>query len=522
MKVITNKSISSRSGTRRVGGATTPAAFTRGHVERMRALLQVAMNHPWTFASVDSVARSVVAPGWDIVPVPRYDRGATEIQRKRLEEFFEYSTRTWSNIKDYQSFEDKLHWTISSRRLIGSAGWEIVRNGAGKPIGFDILPGVVVPNTDTRGKLLSPAFTFFPWDVNDAVTYERDEIVYFANTGLSGVPFGESIYISLLNSSLPSDMFASVAYRSMFENVSAPYNGIWEVDPAVSDTDFDMFLALLEERYTGAANFGRNPLVIRGAVNYKPVTSRTKEDAPYLEGRNYNRSELSAVTGVDGNKMGVTENTNKSNMRETQREFLANVVKYTASVMESDIYYQVCSRLFGIDGWMLKLREPGVSTPIEQASIDMRNLQFGVFSPNEIRKQHGFDPRPGGDIYYTPGNMSNNNQNAQGEPANDRESSTKVRDNNPEPKTPPERTPRSDDVQISNSVDGIIADLRRWKKIKLEELDRKRTPKVFNSTEIPDKLLKDIRLLLEDESCGFDETKIIFDTAIQECRERIK
>ena len=68
-EVITNKSISSRSGTRRVG-ATTPAAFTRGHVERMRALLQVAMNHPWTFASVDSVARSVVAPGWDIVPVP--------------------------------------------------------------------------------------------------------------------------------------------------------------------------------------------------------------------------------------------------------------------------------------------------------------------------------------------------------------------------------------------------------------------------------------------------------------------
>ena len=77
----------------------------------------------------------------------------------------------------------------------------------------DILPGVVVPNTDTRKTAFSRIHVF-PWDVNDTATYERDEIVYFANTGLSGVPFGESIYTSISNSSLPSDMFASVAYRA--------------------------------------------------------------------------------------------------------------------------------------------------------------------------------------------------------------------------------------------------------------------------------------------------------------------
>ena len=91
--------------------------------------------------------------------------------------------------------------------------------------------------------------------------------------------------------------------------------------------------------------------------------------------------ELSAVTGVDGNKMGVTENTNKSNMRETQREFLANVVKYNGERygkrhllpgMQSPIWYR------RVDA---KVAEPGSFYPIEQVSIDMRNLQFGVFRP---------------------------------------------------------------------------------------------------------------------------------------------
>jgi len=481
----------------------------------MKTILEIALNHPWTYASVDSVARSVVSPGWDIVPVKRYQRGATEIQRKKLESFFEYSARDWNNIKDFQSFEDKMYWTIASRRLIGSAAWEIIRNSAGVPIGFDVLAGVTVPLTDNTGKFLSPAFEFHPWHSNDIVSYERDEIIYFCELGISGSPFGESVYTSLLNSSLPSDMFASVAYRSMFENTNAPYNGVWEVDAAVSDEDFDMFLALLEERYTGPTNFGRNPLVIRGGVNYKPVTSRTREDAPYLEGRSYNRSELSAVTGVDGNKMGVSDDANKSNIRETQREFQTNVTVPTAKKIEADVYYQVCSRLFGYEGWMFKFRQAGSTTPLEQASIDMRNLQFGIYSPNEVRAQHGDDPRKGGDIYYVPGN-SQSRENSDGESANGRATSTKPSEGHEEPKTPPARPPRDDDAKIK-AIDAV-SDLRKWKKITLEYMDGKRSKKQFTSGKIPTEIVAAIESMLSEHEGDFDFIKSVFDTAIEAFR----
>lgn len=495
----------------------TRKAEERERASFLRLLRDASRTHPWTFATVEAVARSVIGSGWQYIPVEGQESSATQKSLKQLVNFFEFRTRRWDNIKDFISLPDKMSQTIASYRLYGHAAWEIVRNANGLPIGFDVLSGVVIPLVDKNGYFKSPAFKLIPWDEkDDAIYYEVDEIVYFQNPGISGTIGGESMYEALSSTSLPADIYASVAYREIFKNSNAPYNGVWELDPSVSDEDFDAFAELLQSRYSGAGNFGRNPLVVRGTAKFNSYASRSKEDAPYLEGRAFNREEYYAVTGVDGNKLGISEEANKSNIRETRREFHENVLRPIFKKLEDSIYYQVNVRLFGAYGWRLQFNQPDITTALERTTMNMRDAQLGFYTINEIRERNGDKPREGGDFVYIPKNMALMYEDGTYfDPSN-----SNIGDDLPDDEAGDD-TPNADDVRAPRDEENpdtmnALKELRLWRKYHLKALDGKKPMKDFITNSIPPSMSSAIKVDLSQAGENFDLVKMIFDRVERE------
>lgn len=517
MQVIAPKQKASRFSVQKLSPLGESIKKTVGQENRttvLRTLVEAALNHPWTFATVDSVARSVVGSGWAFVPVQEFADQAKDDDLQEIQSFFNFRSRRWDNVKDFQSFPDKIGYTVATYRLFGQTGWEVIRDGAGRPVGFDVLSGIIVPNVDERGYFKSPAFVLVPWDKNKKeVEYDVDEIVYFYNAGIKGSVGGESMYQSLTTTSLPSDLYASQAFRELFKNTNSPHNGVWEVDPSVSDDDFEAFLAILEERYTGVSNYGRNPLAIRGNVKFNEYTSRSKEDAPYLEGRNFNREEYYGVTGVNGNKLGVTQDANKSNIRESRREFHENVTRPFFNKMEDNIYDQVMVRILNFPQWRLKFNQPDFSTALERATIEMRELQWGTSTPNEMRVARGKDPLPGGDVRFFPINMAmvdedGNVQVVTGDSRNSQEDTDGDSDGN-NPNADDVRAPRDDENPDSTNV---LKEIRQWRKCHLRAMDGKREMKDFECKYIPPQIEKMVKRQLKGCGEDFAMVKNIFDS----------
>lgn len=375
-------------------------------------LLRMAGNqHSWTRATTISMGRAAVGSGLSFVRHPVFGKNINKSRQKEIDRImddvnqcFFGAPKSIDYIQDTLSSSAKIYYTVNSFVLYGQACWEKIRDKDGKMIGFDALSGLVMPNVDVTGKFLNPAYLYRPWNSQITVSYAKDELVYFASPGIDLSIFGSSDYSALSNHTIPSDVYASKAYKLQFENINAPYNGVWVVDPSTSEEDYADFLALLANRYTGIETFGSNPLVIRGMAKFEEHRSRSNDDAPYLEGRRYNQEEISAVTGISSAKLGITDNASKTNHRELRREFHENTLRPIFAFIEEAIYNQVLVHEFGLTEFRLAFNRPDLSTALEEATIVGRYVQNGIYSPNEAREIVGRSAREDeyGDKYIIP------------------------------------------------------------------------------------------------------------------------
>lgn len=379
-------------------------------------LRRAASQHSWTRATGISIGRAAIGGGFSFVRHPIFGldisaRRQREIDRiiKKVHKCFFGAPVDDNYIQSLVTLSSKMYYTANSFAVYGQSTWEKVRDAkTGEMIGFDALPGITMPNVDFQGKFMSPAFIFRAWNTEKLVEYNKKDVVYFASPGLDMSIFGSSDYDSLIDNTIPSDVYASKAYKYQFENINAPYNGIWVVDPSTEKEDYDDFMALLAARYTGIEAFGSNPLVIRGMAKFEEHRSRSNDDAPYLEGRRYNQEEISAVTGISSAKLGVTDNASKTNHRELRREFHENTLRPIFSFIEESIYNQVMISEFDIPEYKLQFNRPDLSTALEEATILGRYVQNGVISSNEARLALGKPTRVDeyGNKYFIPANGS--------------------------------------------------------------------------------------------------------------------
>ena len=467
---------------------------------------------PFLAASGGVISRGLVGPGFDIVRSDIEVEGSKRKQ-KRIREFFNYVDPDQKNIKDTYGPLAKLYATAFSFRVLGHSAWEIVRDPTtGSPIGFDYIPGVVRPNIDDSGKFKTPAYVQYlrtggvesKAEINDPAN-----IIYFAIPDYSGGVYLSEL-LSLATYTLPSEIYAALAYKSLHENRDSPYSGFWYTPSDVDDETFERFIAMVKARYTGSRNYGKNPIIMKGEGGFKSV-SLERDDAPYIEGRALNRHEISAVSGVPGAKFGG-EDSASADIRELRREFYESTLRPMMSLMEEIIYRQVCIRLFDAPEWAFRFNRPDFTTAVDDASIELRRIQWGQWSPNEARASRGESPRDGGDYYLVPKNMDMVGPDGKpgrplNEPIDDDEGSLPPSEEDTVPETEPPVKPESEQSAIAG-------ELRKWRRFELRVLTGKRHRRDFVPTEIPDGMYDYMLELIEDANEDPDTVACIFDDAI--------
>lgn len=482
-----------------LGGKTSGAKKLVKELQR-RALhydiQDAAASHPTLRAAASAFGRSLIGPDLKIIKHPEYGDEATQEQRRDLLEYFSpLPDRPFTNFKDIFTTSAKLWATAGSSLLFGHTAWETIRNGLGKAIGFDNISGFVQPNIDKEGQFQSPAYTQFAYRGGIVKTKDFDspeDLVFFAIPDWVAANLWNIDMEALADFSLPSDIYAMLAYLSLHKHLNAPLHGHWEVDADVSDEDFDTFYDLLNTRYTGSEQYAKNPLVVRGSARFVE-TAHTSDDAPYMDGRNLSQREIDSVTGVPALRRGDASDLNRAGAREIRREFWESTLKPWVRVLEETIWAQVCVREFNARGWWLKFDPPDFMTGIERASVHMRQLQWGVYNPNEIRGQLGEKPRPGGDAYLVPQNMALvGEQGGPPEPVSETEGDLPPSEEQPVGGQEPPERPRED----------ILTELEVWRRFAKNIAKGRRNSRPFVTRHIDQKLAETIRSTLK--LCGND------------------
>ena len=463
---------------------------------------------PFLSASGAVVGRGTVGPGFDIVEA-ELEGGGSKRKRQRILDFFNYVSPMQSNVKDIYSSLAKIYTTAFSFRIFGHAAWEVIRDKAtGAPLGFDVIPGVIKPNIEPDGKFKSPAYIQYlrVSGVESKSEFRKPEdVIFFAVPDYGGGVYMAEL-LSLSEYTLPSEIYAAIAYRSMHENRDAPYSGFWYTPNDIDDSTFNRFVAMVNSRYTGADNYGRNPIIMKGEGGFKPVAS-VKDDAPYVEGRELNRNEISASTGVPSAKYGIESS---SDMRELRREFYESTLRPMMALLEEAIYVNVCIRLFDAPEWKFKFKRPDFTTAIEDASIELRRIQWGQWSPNEARASRGEAPREYGDYYLIPKNMDMIGEDGkpgrpENEPVDNDEGDMKPSEEDPIPDTQPPEQP-----QVNESA--LVSELRKWRKFAIRVASGRRFRRAFVPSIVPEPLsdyIFDVLEQLDDDpvmvTAFFDE-----------------
>lgn len=410
--------------------------------------------HGYTRAAMSAIGRATIGAWWKLSKHDDWGKSATERQRKKLLKFYANQEREWDNIKDYQSLAYKLTIGAQYLRFFGQVAFLLVRNNAGQPIGFDHLPGLVVPNVDEFGYFKDPAFVQYPVkDPRIRTEFSNPgDIVYIMNPDWEGSPLGGSDIEALTEYTLPLDLYLQTSAREYMKNSNRP-ELIYMLPQDISDEAFETFVSLLNSKYGGPTNTGRNPVAVQGELKVERIDD-LPDGLPYLESRKDTREETLAVAGVSGPMLGLTESISSANIREARRQFHETTMEPLFKLVEGGLYEQIHVREFGALGWMFQFNNPDFMTAVERATVHMRYIQFGVLNSNEAREELGRENREGGEEYAKPPGME---EEQQGNPAEGREDNPDDPSETGEPTNDDQDPPRGD--QHDDETDRALAAL---------------------------------------------------------------
>jgi HK97 family phage portal protein len=494
-------------------------------------LISTFYKYPWLSGSVMQIAKTISGSGYDIVNASLEIKQTKVLQKKKeaVLNFFRNisSKKEWNNIKDTITTSVKFQMTVIHFLLFGQAAWEVNKDDEGNVIGFDYIHGLVVPNITHTGAFKSPAFVVYPWNapdrLNNPISYEKStDIILFSFPSVGGEFVGRTYLEALLEYTIPADIYAAKSYLSLHKNHRSPA-GIWIVE----DTDEDEWEAvstMIDTYYKGVENYASSAIVTSKKVEFKEFRSSAKDDAPYLEGRDFAKGEIAAVTGVPTSKLGVSEDMDKTDLQEMKRDFYESTIRPLIKILEETIDEQVIGRYFGTRELKLEFKEPDFLNGVERSSVARRYFEIGVFSPNDIRQKYlNEPPREGGDKYaeelrigsnlFLPTKGGQNGKSAEqgiasevGGAPRDRNSSEK-QERQPGNVGHTNATESVRNVKISRAdFFSVLDEISLWEKFTTDILLGKRNPRKFEFRSIPPLLSE---AMLSEADYAFSSTSSI-------------
>lgn len=149
-------------------------------------------------------------------------------------------------------------------------------------------------------------------------------------------------------------------------------------------------------------------LILEEGMTVQPL-AMTAEDSQWIEARKFSRNDIAMFFGVPPSMIGDNTGSDSNwgtGLEQKSRGFVAYTLEDHLTMWEETVFRDLVA-VSDADIYARFNRSALVRGDIKTRwEAHTRALQWGVASPNEIRELEDMNPRPGGDVFYPPPNMS--------------------------------------------------------------------------------------------------------------------
>lgn len=240
------------------------------------------------------------------------------------------------------------------------------------------------------------------------VTYQQRDILHLVGMSLDGVS-GVSV-IKYARETIGLSLAMEQHGATQFKNGLRP-SAVLSHPGSIGKEGAEFLRASLDEFRAGGDREGRALILEEGMK--ADTLSMTPEDAQWIEGRKFSRSDIAMFFGVPPHMIGDTEKSTSwgTGIEQQGTGFVAYTLEDHLTVWEQTVARD-----------LIEDDEPDIYARFNRSALikgdiktrwetHSRAMQWGALSPNEVRAMEDMNPREGGDVYYDPPNMAGGTRN---------------------------------------------------------------------------------------------------------------
>ena len=270
--------------------------------------------------------------------------------------------------------------------LEGEAFWILDKrlrvNGA--PTFIDLLIPQHVYPTIKNGELVKYVYRL----PEQEIEYAPEDVVHFKLPGIQHWQRGQSP-VKPLRFAVDTHREADKMNLNKIRNGAVP-GGTLETDQPVIDTERKKILAQWNQSQAGSRNAGKTAMLPNGLHFNK--TQESNADMQYTEGKRMNREEILARYGVGPEILGMTDSQTRANAEAAIFIFMKFGASFFIEKYADTLDNDFSSQFPGLEDATWAYPDP-VPENMEEKRLNAQTLfSLGAATPNELRKQFGFEP----------------------------------------------------------------------------------------------------------------------------------
>lgn len=233
-------------------------------------------------------------------------------------------------------------------------------------------------------------------------TYTRDQILHLYLLTLDGVTGVTPIHYASMTIAGAREMERHG--QKVFKN-GARVSGLLSTEKRLGKEGRQNLREAMDEYRSEGEHEGKE-LVLEDGVTYERM-AMTSQDAQWIEARKLGKADIYEIYGIPLHMTALAEKQSNwgTGVYQHNIQFIQWVLEDYYGMWEEAINTDIIAD--GSDLEMMFDRSSLLRGDLEaQSNRDQIDLQWGINSPNEIRRRRGENPRPGGDIFYPPPNMA--------------------------------------------------------------------------------------------------------------------
>lgn len=344
---------------------------------------------PWSWASVNAIARTITAGGlvtdWD------NDDGEGDEDEPEKPDNVRLLERMIGYCNPRENIRQILRGVVTDLLVFGDAFIEVVWVGSQPVALYSLDCPSMLPIADEHGTITKYVQVT---DLGQRAEFEPRDVIHISldspRSGVFGVSPTQAAMLPIV-----SWLFASATSKEIFRKGAPP---VIHVDhPAgASASEINRWNAQYVQRNVGPRNIG-NPINTKGGAGVNELSqSRTMDFLAYLTQK---RDEIIASYGVPPAKVGVIESGNLGGgTGEAQdRTFMINTCQPIAELILEALNFHLAKNGFGVEGWRLKFRDIDMRDSETVEKIRDMRLRNGSWTLDRYRADIGEATVDGGD-----------------------------------------------------------------------------------------------------------------------------